>query len=273
MSVSKPNQVVASALGFLLALGAVGCDDEFTSRTVLSGYRVVGVEASPPEVTPDDTVLLTAHDFYDADGPIAYRWSLCLDASEQSGDFACDRSRFDLDLGNEQSLTVDLSPAGLGVRALLEQVGPVTDANGVARDLGRGFDVFVRLTSGPQCSGCDSITTVKRLRLRDSSEAPNQNPLIRSFDTSGTVRTGADVKLSVRTETPETYRDPETGDEVEEEYLYTWYTSSGKTDPALTFGTERETTLHLDDAREVTVFVTVRDGRGGLAVASQVLSP
>jgi hypothetical protein len=273
MSISKPIQAVASALAFSFALGAVGCDDEFTSRTVLSGYRVVGVEASPPEVTPDDTVLLTAHDFYDGDEPIAYRWSLCLDASEPSGDFACDRARFDLDLGSEPSVTVDMSPAGLGVRALLDQVGPVTNADGVARSLGRGFDVFVRLTSGPDCSGCDSITTVKRLRLRESSEPPNQNPVIRSFDTSGTVHNGADVQLSVRTEAPETYRDSETGDDVEEEYLYTWYTSSGKTDPALTFGTERETTLHLDDARDVTVFVTVRDGRGGLAVASQVLSP
>lgn len=273
MSASKLNCSVLGALGLVVSLGAVACDDAFTSRTVLDGYRVVGVEASPPEVTPDDTVLLTVHDFYDGDEAIAYQWSLCVDGNEGAGDFACNHPEFQVDLGSDPTAMVDFGPSGLGLRALLAEVGVVTDADGSPRMLEQGFDLFARLESGPDCSDCNRITTVKRLRVRESNEPPNSNPEIRSFDVSGTVRAGGEVTLRVRTAPPETYRDPETGARVEEEYLYTWYTSSGETDPALTFGSEQETTVHLVAANDVTVMVAVRDGRGGVAVERMVLSP
>jgi len=263
----------ASWAVLLVALGAIACDEEFDSRTILDGYRVIGVEASPPEATPDDSVLLTARDFNDGSEAIAYDWSLCIGAAVPEGEYACEPAEAEVALGSEPSVLLDMSPEGLGVRGLLGAMGTTVDADGSPRDLNQGFDVFVHLRSGPTCSKCEPIHTVKRLRLRDGNPTPNANPVIESFDVVGNVRRGEDVTLRVNVEAPERFTDPESGAEVREEYLYTWYTNSGETDPALTFDDERETILHLEDELDVTVMVAVRDGRGGLAVASLQLEP
>lgn len=81
------------------------------------------------------------------------------------------------------------------------------------------------------------------------------------------MKADSTVELRVETNKPESYLDPLTGDKRTEEFLYTWYTSAGETDPGLTFGEEAKTRLELpDEPQEVEVTVAVRDGRGGLSV-------
>jgi hypothetical protein len=124
------------------------------------------------------------------------------------------------------------------------------------------------LESGPDCRGC-TINTVKRLHLRETSEAANQNPVIEDFRVSGERSGKTTVTLQVDVSDPERYDDPTTGARVTEEYLYTWYSSAGETDPALTFGEVNSTKLKLSETDpSATVMVAVRDGRGGLAVSS-----
>ena len=64
-------------------------------------------------------------------------------------------------------------------------------------------------------------------RLRQGEGPANQNPVIRSFDVIGDVEPGATVTLRIATDAPEVYVDVDTGERLEEEFLYTWYTSGG----------------------------------------------
>jgi hypothetical protein len=178
-----------------------------------------------------------------------------------------------VEIGSGSSAVLDLGPEGLGLRALSSSLGPALSPDGTERTLERGFDIWVRLRSGPVCDGCESIHTVKRVAIREATGVvPNQNPGIERFEVEGDAVTGGSIRLSLSTDAPEAYLDPETGEPDSEEYLYTWYSSGGETDPGLTFGDERQTELDLpDEPGPVDLFVTVRDGRGGLAVAAQTL--
>ena len=177
----------------------LGCGDDFEPRTTLNGYRMLGVEAAPPEVTPDDSVVLTAHDFYDEEDPLEYSWSLCLYSLGSSVDFECLDKDLEFDLGDTQQVGVDLGPDGLDLRAQLDSYGPLSDAEGNVRDLETGFDFWVRLRSGPsECNSC-AVDTVKRLRIRESNETPNENPVIEALSVQGTPHPGATVTLKLET--------------------------------------------------------------------------
>jgi hypothetical protein len=253
---------------------ASGCDDDFAPRTKLEGYRVLGIEASPPEATPDDVVLFTAHDFHDEDrvdepDQVDYRWSVCLYGQGALDGFDCTAHDLELEFGDTR--TAELDMAALGFRTQLDEMGPVADLDGQPRSLERGFDVWVMLESGPSCAGC-SIRTAKRLRLRESAESANKNPVIESLRVIGGAVGATTVRLRVDVSNAETYVDSDTGERLTEEYLYTWYSSAGETDPPLTFGDTRETELHLAEGDPTTtVAVAIRDGRGGFTVQSVVI--
>lgn len=142
-----------------------------------------------------------------------------------------------------------------------------------------GFTVI----SGPE--GGRRIETIKRVTVRErvesSEDEPNRNPEIAAFNVA---RLGGEVKRSVEMVegSAQPYleqrftADGEVGEleAVTEELVYTWYTTAGETDPPLTFGDTRETTLRLPaGAGPTQVFVNVRDGRGGLAVAGAIVAP
>ncbi len=253
-------------VGVALLLAATGCDDDFTPKTQLDSYRVIGVEASPPEATPDDAVTLTAHDFSPDDDAVSYQWSVCLYGLGAAADFECADPSLEFDLGTDPTTELDL--AALGLR---DRLASIDDGSSTDDILERGFDVWVRLESGPDCSGC-SISTAKRVRVRESDQAPNENPVIRDLSVVGDAEGATTVTLRVDVAAPERYEDPDTREETTEEFLYTWYTTAGETDPALTFGDTRSTELRLTrDDPTTTVVVAVRDGRGGLAVESLVI--
>jgi hypothetical protein len=114
---------------------------------------------------------------------------------------------------------------------------------------------------------------VKRLTIRENSkETPNTNPSIEKLEVLGTLQAGQKVQLRVQTDPPEAYTDPSSGQARVEDYLLSWYTSSGEASPTRTFGSDRETDFVLpNEPGEVTVIVTLRDGRGGLAVERRTL--
>ena len=261
------------ALAFLVYPSLLAsCGDDFESRTKLTGYRTLGVEATPPEVKPDGRVELLAHDFDDGEDEIEYSWSLCLYSLGSSDNYDCADKDFEFDIGDTQQVTLDLGPDGLDLPSQLELFGSLPNLDGTTRDLERGYDFWIRLRSGPtDCHSCE-IDTIKRLRIRDSDQVPNQNPVIEEFSVRGTPRRGETVTLRLNTNAPERYRDPDTGAAETEELLYTWYSSGGETDPPLSYGNDRETELKLPDHGDsVEVAVAVRDGRGGLAVERRVI--
>lgn len=260
--------LAALALGGALA----ACTSPFDSQMMLSGYRVVGVEASPPEVGPEATVQLRVHDFHDGPEPVAYQWRVCLFSVGAGEAYACSDARLERELQGGTTTTLDLSPAGLDLRRTLEAFPGLANEDGTPRTFARGFDIWVKLRSGPNCTGCEAIDTVKRVTVREPSAAPNANPIIGPLEVVGAPARGQSVTLRVDTDAPELYVDPASQESKREDYLCSWYTSGGKTDPIRTFDATRETTLTLpDEPGPLEVIVTVRDGRGGLAVSRRFI--
>ncbi len=264
------------ALLALLGLGgsALGaCSSDFASQMSLAGYRVIGIEASPPEVGPDDSIQLSVDEFYDATAALTYAWSVCLYSVGATEGYDCFDGSLERDLGNEAAPVLDLGLAGLNLRQVLAGLPAFPNEDGTPRTLERGFDIWVKLRSGPACAGCIKIDTVKRLTVRESAtQVPNTNPVIAAFDVVGATAPGRTITLRVSTDAPETFTDPASGEEKHEEYLYSWYSSRGEADPTRSFGSTTETKLKLPgDAGLVEVVVAVRDGRGGLTIARQTV--
>lgn len=245
-----------------------GCEADFDPRTKLTGYRVIGIQAQPPEVDPDGELDLTVYEFNDLDTEITYEWKLCVFSFGPATDYECKSSEFEVDIGDASTVDLDLGTDGIDLRGLVERAAPIIGPDGTEQTLQTGIDVLVSLNSGPSGESTDRIRTIKRIHVKERGrQAANANPTIEDFIVEGKPNTDSTVELRVETSKPESYLDPLTGDKRTEEFLYTWYTSAGETDPGITFGKEAKTQLKLPSkSQDIEVIVAVRDGRGGLAV-------
>ncbi len=270
---SQTRRAVCTLL-YGVTFGAVtpACGSDFDSQMTLSGYRVVGIEGVPPEVSPDDTLELRVHEFNDSNEAAEHDWTLCLYSVGAIGDYECASPELEYAVGDNAEVTLDLGPDGLDLRRVLTELPTYPTEDGIPRKLEDGFSLWVKLRSGPDCRDCRSINTVKRLTLSDRPEAErNHNPVIDAFVVENTAKRGAKIPLRVEVDEPERYVDS-TGQSTREEYLYTWYTSHGKAKPTRSFGDDTQTALELpSEPTTLEVVVTVRDERGGLAVARQTI--
>jgi hypothetical protein len=256
------------AIHMMLALGLLAaCGEDFEPRTTLDGYAVIGVEAERPELGPDEATVVRVHDHDTRGRAVRYAWSLCLYSFGAGVDFACADPALEIAVDADgPELAVDLGPDGVGVRALYDTYGPFPGADGRARTLEDGFDVWVRVESGVE--GGRQVRTVKRLRVREG-DGYNTNPGVDALTVEGVPTRGGTVTLSVEVpeDAEERYVDPVDGDARREALLFTWYTTDGETDPGLTWDDDHDTELTLPKtAGTVRLFVAVRDGRGGLTV-------
>lgn len=265
---AKTHRITSICIFYIVLSILTGCEDDFDPRTKLSGYRVIGIEAEPPEVDPDSQLRLTVHEFNDSDTEIGYEWKLCIFSLGPATNYECTKRELELAIGDESSIDLDLGIDGIGLRSLIDKSGPIVGPDGTKRTLQTGIDLLVSLNSGPSSEESEQIRTIKRIHVRERDQhASNTNPIIEDFTVDGRLEANAAVELRVETSKPESYLDPLTGDQRTEEFLYTWYTSAGETDPGLSFGNEAKTQLKLPDKpQEVQVMVAVRDGRGGLSV-------
>jgi hypothetical protein len=261
------------AWGLVLGTLTAGCGSDFESQMTLSGYRVVGIEGAPPEVSLDESVELRVHESYDGDEAVEYEWTLCLYSVGAIDDYECASPDLEYALGTTAEIAVDLGPAGLDLRAVLADLPAFPTEDGVPRSLKDGYPVWIHLRSGPACRGCRTIDSVKRLTLSDRSASDrNHNPVIERFVASESAKRGSTLRLSVEVDAAESYVDS-TGLSRREEYLYTWYTTEGKAKPTRTFGSDRASELQLPSERStIEVLVAVRDERGGLAVARRTVN-
>ena len=250
----------------LTLLATAACGDDFTSRSSLDGYRVLGIVANSPEVAPDGKVNISVHDFYDGSRDLEYQWSVCAYSLGEASGFTCADPRLEVELATEPQFELDLSEDGIDLPSMLAELRRLSPS--MATD--DHFPLWLRLTSGPDCRDCQQ-ETIKRLDV-STSKRPNQNPEIEELVIEGSLRQGTSITLRADVSAPERYEKPPTGETVSEEYLYSWYTSEGETDPPLTFGNTRQTRLQLPArAGEIEVVVAVRDGRGGLAIERRLL--
>ncbi|MGK0362198.1 MAG: hypothetical protein ACI9U2_004518 [Bradymonadia bacterium] len=242
---------------------AMGCGPDFEDEKRIDGYRVLGVQANPPEVSPDGVVTLITYD-YDTEPNRArsYTWDVCLLNPGDIGGFECldERVNFRLE-STGPTASVDFGPDGLGVRALFEALSPVRGVDGREVTLQDGFDVYVHLVSSAE--GGREISTYKRISIRDG-ETLNRNPTVTQIEITGqdeaVVEPGETIELTVITD--EETRDVRP-DGVTEVYAYRWFVIDGTVEDG--FG---PTTSSIDytapnEPGQDLVFVMVRDGQGG----------
>jgi hypothetical protein len=139
--------------------------------------------------------------------------------------------------------------------------------------------VYVKLSA--EVGDEPPVEVVKKVTLNLSPEAPsNENP---SLETEGVLieepseglKVGEEVTLTaqVKASSSETYTpipvEDEEATERQEELIIGWSTTAGELDGPYSLIDDPSTKLTLpDEPQTVRVFVTVRDGRGGLDVQS-----
>lgn len=266
----------AITLALAGALMGAGCGGDFEARTELTSYRILGIETSPPETTPDGQVEVQVHDYLPDDADSSYRWSLCLHTLGALVDYECFDTDLERELGTASAFTLDLGPDGLNWGKVLEDAGSLPGADGNPLNLEEGVDIWLKLRSDPDCENCNPINAVKRLRVRapvSGDDVTNENPKINQLEVVGPRTPGSSLQLVLTTDEPQSYTRQLTSEQRQEEYLYTWYSSLGETDPGISFGDERETELTVPNDAEpgdsFVIAVAVRDGRGGFAIQWQ----
>lgn len=264
--------IVASALAAVF-LGGCG-DDGFDKAQELSSYRVLGIGAAQPELTPASPVTeLTVFDFHPADvvpgqerPPTRYTWRVCLVSLGSFVQYEC----------LDPSLEVPLAGAGttatLDLSAVVEFIPP--------EQLALGHSVWVKLSAQ---SGDEIVETVRSVTIGLSEEV-NNNPILEGLRVTelrgpdGVIRDGLEprvgdtlgLELSMAAGSAERYTEVSevNGAAVErtvsEQLIYTWYSSDGDLDRARGTDEQRENVLSgLKTAGTVRIVVAVRDGRGG----------
>lgn len=242
---------------------AMACGPEFDDEKKIEGYRVLGIQAEPPEVDPDGQITMTVLE-HDAEGdrPRTYAWTVCLLNPGDIGGFECldERLEFPLDSAGPTA-TVDFGPDGLNVRALFETFGPVRGIDGREITLEDGFEVYANLVSSAE--GGREISTYKRLRIRDGEDL-NRNPTVDRIDitdrSAAVVKPGETIELTVVVD--EETRDIRPDGEPEI-YNFRWFAVDGGLEDG--FGPPTAV-VDYTAPKEVgadLVFVVVRDGQGG----------
>ena len=273
----------------------VNCDPGFPDRSLIEGYRVLGMVATPPEVGPFDTINLSLIEANEDD--VQYQWTACLASLGSSFGFQCVDEGLELPLPIDGPVAaIDLSSEGIDfLGTLLKAFAELEQANmsampsegGDKEDCGEACqtrdgdkteytDIQIMVKSGPPSGR--QVTTVKLIRVYFDDSERNQNPEILRFERPSTapIRPGEVVRFEyeVNTELYQTYT-LVNGLELTEENIMTWYTTAGTFTLApekegkeknISTGSDAEMFLQLPsplDADSVTIWGILRDERGG----------
>jgi hypothetical protein len=272
--------MLRTSILWLAALSALsaGCDDPADPQWKIDGFRVIAVQADPPEVGPDGVVQLASVD-HDSEGrAVSYEWSVCLFSFGSSSNFECVDAQLSFELDStSRTAALDLSPNGLGLRALYEAFGPVPGPGGQPQTLESGFDIYVHLVATPD--GGPPLSTYKRLTVRDG-DRPNRNPglaalLVDDEPAGAEFEVGATVEIRAEPaeDAEETYVDAQTGEEKTETLRFSYLTTAGTIDnpPGPSFNLKKMDLKLPKTPGPVEIFVAVRDERGGVTVAQRTL--
>lgn len=228
------NLSLLTSAAVLAALSA-GCQEEFDSKTIVDGYRVLGVQMDPPELKGDtDEVTVRVLDVNTAGSE--YSWSFCaisagaitayecFDADDLGIDPAAlglpsDSLEFPLE-GDGAEITFDFQAVRGALLAafrayVVDTCGPdnVTDTLLYRSEVQVfGANSYLKLTSGPPSGRV--IDTVHQLIISDSEIPGNVAPTIDSLTLNGeagdiTAPAGSSVEMviTVPESARETYPD------------------------------------------------------------------
>ena len=246
--------------------------------------RVLAVRASPPEVQlpVDGGFSVTQLDalVVGADGVVHYTWDLCLAPGVPTEESACFVPEGLLPLGNGPEATVPIP----SVEEVLASAPELTDLN-YELDFSEGVEVQVELEVED-----DSGRIVKAIKGVTVSERAdtNENPTLTGLSVDGLVLEGAPFTVQADTELEvvpvwpaaalQTWTDTD-GEQQTEEALFSWFLDE---EDAM-FRQERSSDRFPDntwtpggfaddddrDQRQVTLWLVMRDGRGGVTWLEQ----
>ena len=278
-------QFVCLLLVSLMAWQCGGKD--FDPKSLLNTYRVVAIQASPPSIGLTETTQIKLWDFHPNDvlkdetrPNIKYSWSLCPFSIGALRAYRCETEELVLDDFQDQSEFV-FSPLELFIKLGDEFRDEFEEASSMLSpdmdDLKLNV-VSMYLKLEIKVGNDDPVQAVKKITIHfDDMIEKNQNPKIKGLEVESTnARFIAESELELRAvideDQVETYIpiDPtadSTPDEQEEELIIAWFTSAGELEPAVTLLNSPDTVLTLaEDPGIHRIFLTVRDGRGGVDV-------
>lgn len=255
----------------LLVAALAGCDSDLPDRSEVEALRILGVRAEPPALADPGESELTAL-VADGQGARTYVWELCLVPGSPTDGFPCLDEAARFDLGDQPTATMavpDLEP-------FLERA----EEEGFTVDLEAGLDIQVKLIVGDETDR--EVTAIKRVRVSRRSDR-NTNPVLEGIRVEGLawsagqaagVRLGQEVVLSPvwDAESLETFEDD--GQTFREDPLLSWFVEAGDLDRARSSGdrprnawrapTRAELDERDDERREFSLWLVLRDGRGGI---------
>lgn len=273
----------------LSILSYLGCGaEDFEPKSLFTSYRVIGIKAEPPTLSLAQESVLSVIDFHPNDldeaeerPTIKYTWRLCPFTLGSMVEYECFLDEVELEA--DEDGRVKVSPL-----TLLEQAGELMalfeSGEGIPMLPGStgapsSIDVYIKLTAKEAKK--TPLEIVKKLTLNLNDQAPtNQNPILETEgilieNQASKLKVGEVVTLTaqVKSTSEERYTpivaEGEKAQEEKEELLIGWLTTGGELDGPYSFMDDPHTELTLpDEPQMVRVFVTVRDGRGGLDVQS-----
>ncbi len=274
-----PSRIVSWICGAGCLVGWLGCQS-FPDPPVsfVTGLRVLGIEAEPPQVAPGESTTVTAL-AVDTSGEMpTASWSVCLlpPLPGQTVNPAC----------ADGSSPSELQPVGDGLT--IPFVMPqVTAAQLGAPDATGG--VYLPLVATIRAGG-QALTAIYRVRLGDAAPA-NTNPTIAglfSVDATGAmaaldetsptpVPSGGAVTLTVTfaPDSAQTYTAAD-GTARTETLTTSWFCTAGDLSFEKTSATQPQTVLHLDQrlppaGAQIDLYAVARDERGGTDFAHRTL--
>jgi hypothetical protein len=241
--------VAKIGLASIVALLLASCSSPFPPQTLVERLRILDIRAEPPEVGPLDTVTLDAlvADPAGEGRPLECYWAVCLvDLGWAAGDIDCPG-------GNSFPLDGDCQGANFN---LPELVAWLTEQGYDIDDLPQDLPPELMEDSLPLFvgievrAGDESTRGIKRVRVNLSGDQPNTNPLLTGLEVDGepletgevvTVDLGADVELTPVADesTRQTYRRGEEDQDRLEDFLFSWYSTTGEFE-------DRRTILDVD---------------------------
>jgi hypothetical protein len=154
-----------------------GCNSNFDKASHISGLRVLGVRAEPPEVAPGATTTLTPLIFDSVSETATIDWAFCTKSSGPSG------PAIDPDCLNNETAPY-LVPLGSGL-TITATVPMLTLSDFGAPDETEGVYLPVRARIR---TPSDAIDAIYQLRIHLAPTVPNQNPTLTGlFQGDGTA--------------------------------------------------------------------------------------
>ena len=95
----------------VLALGLTACQGRrFEPSHSISKFRIMGIQATPPEVRPGGEATLDALVVYAPDGDVSYHWEWCPFQTTGSQFFECPITQEEIEAQIEENLPDDIPP-------------------------------------------------------------------------------------------------------------------------------------------------------------------